>query len=236
MTEHAEKEGIVPAGSLDFLTHGERSWMSTEDVEGEPAKDGQVFWSIVLSGAAAILVEDDVEYPVQPVLDTPMTAYDAQQCLRGHPFGEEIVMHGWALGATTLRSPARGDPAERNDTRKVVGGGKACIADDCGASPFASIVGAGFEPLGSTARSGAGEALHDGGEHLALILLECEHVVAATFEHHGSELAMAMQCIGGNRAALEAKAFQALPMRLRPRCGRALCARPTPSSPLRQRR
>src|SRR5262245_29898496 len=33
MTEHAEKEGIVPAGSLDFLTHGERSWVSTEDVE-----------------------------------------------------------------------------------------------------------------------------------------------------------------------------------------------------------
>src|SRR5262245_19244417 len=79
MTEHAEEEGIVPACTLDLLAHGCAAGERSDDVDGEPAQGREIFWSVVRSGAIGVLAEDDVEHPMQPILDTPVPAYNLQQ-------------------------------------------------------------------------------------------------------------------------------------------------------------
>src|SRR5262249_30761967 len=60
MSEQAEKEGIVPACTLDFLPDREGRRVGAQDVECEPADRCQIFRTIVLSGPAAIFVEEDI--------------------------------------------------------------------------------------------------------------------------------------------------------------------------------
>src|SRR5262245_9622954 len=55
MAEGSHKECIVPSGALDFAPDGGAVWVGSQDVEGEPAENGEVFWSIVLSCAIAVL-------------------------------------------------------------------------------------------------------------------------------------------------------------------------------------
>src|SRR5580692_11084626 len=76
MTKHCEEEAVVPASALDFSAYRCGTGMGSQDVECEPAQDGEVLGSIVHSGPIAVLVEVDVEHPVQLVLDGPMTARD----------------------------------------------------------------------------------------------------------------------------------------------------------------
>ncbi len=68
MTEHGEEEGVVPAGALDFAPYRCGIGMGSEDVEGEPAQNGEVLGRVVLSCPIAILGEMDVEHPVELVL------------------------------------------------------------------------------------------------------------------------------------------------------------------------
>jgi hypothetical protein len=83
MTEQPKEERIVPGCTLDFLAHGVLSWMRADKVDGEPAKNCQVFRGIVLSAPVGVLVEDNIENPMQLVLDGPMSAHDPQQTLAG---------------------------------------------------------------------------------------------------------------------------------------------------------
>src|ERR1700737_2789715 len=94
VAEEIEKEGVVPSGTFDFLAQGYSVWMRANDIECESSQDREVLWSIVFSGSFAILVEQDIEYPMQPVLDAPMTAYNLQQSLGGDVLGKQVVAHG----------------------------------------------------------------------------------------------------------------------------------------------
>ena len=76
MTEGCHEEGIVPAGTFDFAPDGCRIRVGSQNVEGEPAKNGEVLGGVVLAGAVAILGEVDVEHPMELVLDAPVTAGD----------------------------------------------------------------------------------------------------------------------------------------------------------------
>src|SRR6266567_7045443 len=98
LAEHAGKEGIVPAGALDFAPDRGAVRVSSQDVEGEPAQDGEVLGSIVLSRAIAIFGEMNIEHPMELVLDAPMTAGDVQQPLGGDVFGQEIVARNRRIG------------------------------------------------------------------------------------------------------------------------------------------
>src|SRR5271154_3818937 len=115
MTKHSEEEAVVPASALDFAAYGSGIGMRSENVECKPAQDGKVLRSIVQSGAVAVLVEMDVEHPVQLVLDGPMTARDLQQPLGGHGLGQQVIAHDQRPGALAMQLPARGDAADRND-------------------------------------------------------------------------------------------------------------------------
>src|SRR5579872_3997509 len=116
MTEYAQKEGIVPASGLDLLAHGEWGGMGANEIGCEPAKDREVFRGIVLSAPVAVLVEDDVEHPMQPILDAPMTAHDPQQLLGGDVFREQEVACERLVRPCALAAPARCNAADRHDS------------------------------------------------------------------------------------------------------------------------
>src|SRR5579859_6098140 len=98
MGENLEKEGIVPSRAFDFLSHGGPCRMTANNVECKPSQDREVFRGIVFPGPIGVLGEDDVEYPVQAVLDAPMAAYDLQQSLGRHVFRKQDVPHERPVG------------------------------------------------------------------------------------------------------------------------------------------
>src|SRR5215469_10161074 len=116
-----KEEVIVPSCSFEFLAHGYAVGMGSNDIESEATQDGQVFRPVVFSGATGILVEDDVEDPVEAIFDAPMGTDDLQQALRRHVGGEEEVAdHGFVCGLA-LNSSVCGDAGEGDDAGELVG-------------------------------------------------------------------------------------------------------------------
>src|SRR6266567_3697551 len=77
-SQKLDEKGIVPPCTLDFSAHRSGARVGAEDVEDEPAQDGQVLRGVVFSRSAAVLVQDDIEHPMQLILDRPMRTLDAQ--------------------------------------------------------------------------------------------------------------------------------------------------------------
>ena len=67
--------------------------MAAHQIEGKLSEYREVLGRVVFPSSVAILVEDDIEHPMQLVLDPPMGAHDAQQLLGGNIFGEQEVAH-----------------------------------------------------------------------------------------------------------------------------------------------
>src|SRR5215469_9437680 len=102
--------------------------MRSVDVERKLTQDGKVLGSVVLARAAGILCEEHVECPMQPVLDTPVTARDAQESFGRYVLRHEIVPYERRIGSLAAPAPARGDAAHRNHAGEVVSCGQAGIA------------------------------------------------------------------------------------------------------------
>src|SRR5262249_30086036 len=102
--------------------------MRSVDVERQLAQDREVFGSVVLSRPVSILCEVDVERPMEPVLDAPMTACDLQESFRRHVSGQEVMAHERRVGTMATLASARGNPAHRNDTGKIVNRNQAGVA------------------------------------------------------------------------------------------------------------
>ena len=180
VADEIEKEGIVPTGAFDFLTHGYPVWMRSNDIESESSQDREVLRGVVFSGSVAILVEQDIEHPMQSVFDAPMTAHNLQQPPGGDVFGKHIVAHGRLVGRLAMAASARGDASHGNDARKAVRRSHAGVANDCSAPGFVAVVSGRLQLLGDAALAGAGKTPRDGIEQFALILLERQRVMAAT--------------------------------------------------------
>lgn len=52
-----------------------------EDVDGNPPDGGVVLGRVILASATGILVEQDVEHPMEAVLDAPVGSHDVEECL-----------------------------------------------------------------------------------------------------------------------------------------------------------
>src|SRR5713226_4739644 len=200
MAQKADEKGIVPPCTLDFSAQRRRVGVGAMDVEGEAPHDRQVLRGVVLPGTVAVLVQDDVENPVQLVLDRPMRALDAQQFPGGNVLREQEVPYGRRLGSGAVHASARGDASHRRDSGEVVFASQAVVADDGGAPLLAPIVRGEFGSFGNAALARAGKAALDGSKQRSLILLERQHVLPAPLEHAEGHRAMAMQRIGGNGA------------------------------------
>src|ERR1700687_6107361 len=210
MAEYCHEEGIVPTGALDFAPYGCVIGVSSQDVEGKPAQNGEVLRSVVLSRAIDVLVEMDVEHPMEFVLDGPMAAGDLQQPLWGRVFGQEIVAYKRRVGALASQVSARSDPAHRSDTWKAVDRIQAGIAHDGRAPRFAPIVSGAVDLLGAAALARSRKLLRNRLEQGSTIGFDRQNIVAATVEHRARKGAVAMERIGGNDAALEAQKIQHL--------------------------
>src|SRR6185437_5113764 len=92
--EEGEEIILGPACALDLSAQRGRVVVAAQDVESEPAQDGEIWGSVVLSGAVAILVENDIEGPVQAVFDAPMFAHDAQHLGGIVSAGEQVEPFG----------------------------------------------------------------------------------------------------------------------------------------------
>src|ERR1700755_51000 len=79
VAEEFEEECIVPPGALELAAQGDcRVGVGLGDVESQTPEHGQVGRSVVLAIAGKVLVEGDVERPVQAIFDAPMSTDDAQ--------------------------------------------------------------------------------------------------------------------------------------------------------------
>ena len=96
--------------------------MASQDVEGEFSQQSEVSGRVVASGSAGVLMEDDVEHPVELVFDAPVLADDREDAARGEVLREDEVAHEAGLVASSAGDPGDGDGAwnvetERNDDR-----------------------------------------------------------------------------------------------------------------------
>jgi hypothetical protein len=72
VAEEFEEEGIVPSGALELTPQrGGCIRMGSAHVEGQASEHGKVGRSVVLAITRQILIERDVERPVQAVFDRP---------------------------------------------------------------------------------------------------------------------------------------------------------------------
>ncbi len=85
LAENGSGERVGPSGSLALAAYGYVGSRGSEDVEGEFSQCGEVFRSVVTSVSGAVLVEPDVEHPVQAVFDPPMGAHGGSDAHGVHP-------------------------------------------------------------------------------------------------------------------------------------------------------
>ena len=81
LTDDGSCEGVGPSGSFALAGGGHPGAGLIEQVEGEAAEDGEVLGSVVAAVSGAVLVEGDVEHPVQRVLNRPVAADGAGEVL-----------------------------------------------------------------------------------------------------------------------------------------------------------
>src|SRR5512139_3606060 len=105
--------------------------MGARDIEGEAPAHGEILRGVVLSASGLILVEDDIEGPVQGVFDAPMLAHNAQK-LGGLvvPGQQEVAFD------SLVAAPLALDPSDRNEAWEVVLFGQVLCRSNDGRADF----------------------------------------------------------------------------------------------------
>lgn len=153
--------------------------------------------SLAVSGS--VLVEDDIEHPVELVLDGPMGSNDLQYPLGWDRLGEQDVS-GLGLFGFAVESAPTVDLGQGADAGEVVALGQGGVGDDLRAASLAAAMagaGLGAEALGLLA---LGKAALDRPQEGPLV---SQDVLAAGLEQGPRHGAMAMQGIDGDDAVLE---------------------------------
>lgn len=109
--------------------------MSSDQVEGEFADDGEVLRGVVLAGTGGVLGEVDVEHSVKLVLDGPVGPGDLQHAFGGGDGGQEEPADGDRLGLAGDLAAGL-DPGDGGDPWKVDAGG----GHDDDTTAFAAVV------------------------------------------------------------------------------------------------
>ena len=91
LSEDFGEECVLPSGPLDLDAQGALGRLLADEIEGHVAEDGEVVGAVVEAIAGVVLVHDDVEAPVQGVLDRPMRAGDLAEPLGRQRRAEQIL-------------------------------------------------------------------------------------------------------------------------------------------------
>jgi hypothetical protein len=117
MGKDREKEVVVPSGLEHFVAGAYRTWRGLQGIDGQLSDDGEIFRSMVLAAAAGVLVEQNVENPVQVVLDAPVGAHDVEQFLgrqqaRSQKVSDPVLGSLAGIGTPTVDAANGSDSGE----------------------------------------------------------------------------------------------------------------------------
>src|ERR1700730_10836296 len=200
--KHIDEEIVVPGGAFELATQrGLCIGMSASNIEGKSPQNGEVGGSVVFSASRLILVENDVERPVQDVLDAPMFANDAQQFCGPVTLGQKEVALERLVASTFA-----GDPSHGLETRKVVVFGHILDgSNDRGSGFLAAVIGVlggGLFGLLALCRRDRGLGI---AQQAWLVVLYRQDIISAAPHNSFRHPAMTMQRLRRDDAALDVK-------------------------------
>src|SRR5262245_9967523 len=74
MSKEFVEEVFAPHRATHFAADGSGERMRSQDVLREPADYGKIFWRVVFARSRVVLVEYDIENPMEVVFDAPVGA------------------------------------------------------------------------------------------------------------------------------------------------------------------
>src|ERR1700722_12665888 len=92
MSKELQEEVLFPSCDLHFAAHRAIIGMCPQDVERDAAHNGKILRPIVLACSCVVLVEDDVELPMQLIFYAPVGARDLEHAAGRKPSGQHDVM------------------------------------------------------------------------------------------------------------------------------------------------
>src|SRR5688572_8257396 len=119
MSKELKEELPFPSGEVHFSSDRLGRGVRAQDVERDSPDDGQVLGGVILSGACVVFVEDDIERPMQLVLDAPMAAHRLEQALGAEHARQEIIARGAA--GPSIDGALRYDPADGGELGEAMG-------------------------------------------------------------------------------------------------------------------
>src|SRR3954454_15145048 len=75
------EERVLPSCPLDLDAQGAFGGLLADEIEGHVAEDGEVVGTVIQAVSGIVFVHDDVEAPVQAVLDRPVRAGGVAEAL-----------------------------------------------------------------------------------------------------------------------------------------------------------
>src|SRR3954451_25414134 len=91
LSQKGEEVILDQTGTFDFASNGSLKSITLQEIKGEASKQGEVLGGIVVSGARAVFVEDDIKDSVLAPLDTPMGTDGRKDVSGGERSGEDEV-------------------------------------------------------------------------------------------------------------------------------------------------
>ena len=107
-SEHDSEISGIPPGGLSPELYGVLVFCGSDEVDGEVSDDGHVFCAMTFAQARLVVFEDDVQHPMKPVFDSPVTAHGVGGLLGGEASGRDII--SGLLAAAVGKFGARIDP------------------------------------------------------------------------------------------------------------------------------
>ncbi len=95
-SEQCEQLGeisLVLTGPHELAGQGPLGGVLLHDVKGHVVEHGKIVRAVIHTGSVLVLVHDDVEAPLQSVLDAPIGAYDVVEAFPGQRRALEIIGH-----------------------------------------------------------------------------------------------------------------------------------------------
>ena len=94
MSKEFEEELSLPSCEFHFAPDGPIEGVGAQDIECDATNHGEILWREVLAGSGVVFVEDDVELPMEIILDAPMSARDFEHAVRWEALGERDIAGG----------------------------------------------------------------------------------------------------------------------------------------------
>src|SRR3954447_16216403 len=117
---------VRPAQPCEVHFASDRSfvWVGTQDIERDATDQREVLWCVVFTCSGCVLVEADVQVPMQLVLDAPMRAHQLEQPLRRQDRRQGHIAHRFStLPPQTRSASMRANAASPGNAGASAGAG-----------------------------------------------------------------------------------------------------------------